>query len=308
MVTDAIPPYEPEAWLPVPLDLGGGRALYGGVPEVWPVVLEARFVPCRLQRDEDGVRLLVPAPWLEPAVAELRLFEEENRDWPPSPPPVRHQEQNTLATASVLLLIAIFHNLTLLHAPVPGLGAIDWVETGSARANLIVDGEWWRAVTALTLHSGIVHLFSNLIIGGAMMVFLCRELGSGLAWSLALAAGFLGNVANAHAQMPTHVSVGASTAVFGVIGVLASLNMLRYRHVPRKWMLPVAAGIALLVALGTEGERTDLGAHFFGFVAGVLLGAAAAPLDKVPKWTHAVLAIAASIVVVVAWGLAITSS
>jgi membrane associated rhomboid family serine protease len=95
--------------------------------------------------------------------------------------------------------------------------------------------------------------------------------------------------------------------VFGVIGILASLNMIRYRHVPRKWILPVAAGIALLVALGTEGERTDLGAHFFGFLAGIVLGAAAAPLGRVPKPANAVLAVASAAVVVIAWWLAIAA-
>ena len=307
MVPDTIPPFEFNEWLPVPLDLGGGSALHSRVPDIWPVVLEARFVPYLLHQGAEGVQLLVPPERFRAAMDELRLFEEENRNWPPSPPPVRYQEQNTLATVSILLLIAIFHNLTLLKSPLPGVGAVDWTDVGSARANLIAGGDWWRAVTALTLHSGIVHLSSNLLVGGAMMVFLCREVGSGLAWSLAVAAGFLGNVANAHAQMPTHVSVGASTAVFGVIGILASLNMIRYRHVARKWILPVAAGLALLVALGTEGERTDLGAHFFGFLAGIVLGVVASPLGRVPKPANAVLAFATAAAVVVAWWLAIAA-
>ena len=298
-----------EEWLPVPADLAGVREniLASRVPEIWALVLEARYVPCRLQPDSGVTQLLVPAGYLETAVHELRLFEAENRNWPPPPPPVRVQEHNNLATISILLLIGLFHNITLLHLPIPGEGPVDWIGAGSARANYIVSGDWWRAITALTLHSGIVHLCSNLLIGGSIMILLCRETGSGLAWSLALGAGFLGNIANAYFQLPTHVSVGASTAVFGVIGILAALNMIRYRHVPRKWTLPVAAGIALLVALGTEGEHTDLGAHFFGFISGVLLGAAAAPVGRVPRWANALLAVAAAALVVLAWWMAITS-
>lgn len=298
-----------EEWLPVPADLGGVREnlLSSRVPEIWALVLEARYVPCRLQPDAGVTQLLVPAESFETAVRELRLFEAENRNWPPPPPPVRVQEHNTLATISILLLIGLFHNITLLHLSLPGVGPVDWIGAGSARANYIVSGDWWRAVTALTLHSGIVHLCSNLLIGGSIMILLCRETGSGLAWSLALGAGFLGNIANAYFQLPTHVSVGASTAVFGVIGILASLNMIRYRHVPRKWTLPVAAGIALLVALGTEGEHTDLGAHFFGFISGVLLGAVAAPVGRVPRWANALLAVAAAALVVLAWWMAIIS-
>jgi hypothetical protein len=36
--------------------------------------------------------------------------------------------------------------------------------------------------------------------------------------------------------------------------------------------MPIAAALSLLTILGTEGENTDLGAHFFGFLFGILLG------------------------------------
>ena len=137
----------------------------------------------------------------------------------------------------------------------------------------ILDGQWWRLVTALTLHADWVHLSSNLAIGGIFVIFLCRELGSGLAWSLLLSAGILGNLVNACVQEPGHSSVGASTAVFGAVGILASLSVVRYRHqLQRRWLLPVAAAMALLALLGTEGKNTDLGAHLFGFIYGSFLG------------------------------------
>ena len=60
-----------------------------------------------------------------------------------------------------------------------------------------------------------------------IIVSLCRELGSGLAWSLLLGSGVLGNLANACLQLPDHRSVGASTVVFGAVGILAALNLLR---------------------------------------------------------------------------------
>jgi hypothetical protein len=52
--------------------------------------------------------------------------------------------------------------------------------------------------------------------------------------------------------------------------------MIRYRHnLQRRWFVPIAAGLALLAILGTEGKQTDLGAHLFGFCAGLLFGSAA---------------------------------
>ena len=173
----------------------------------------------------------------------------------------------------ILFLLATFHNLTLLGLSIPDRGIIDLNEIGVAHASKILEGEWWRLVTALTLHADLTHLLSNLTIGGIFIILLCRELGSGLAWSMLLSAGILGNLLNAFLQLPVHRSVGASTAVFGAVGLMAAISALRYRHhLQRHWLIPIAAGLALLAILGTEGKHTDLGAHLFGFGFGTLLG------------------------------------
>jgi membrane associated rhomboid family serine protease len=203
----------------------------------------------------------------------LRCYARENAHWPPPPPLTRPLFENTLTTISVLILLATFHNLTHIDISLPGISMPDWVALGNAQAAKIMDGQWWRLVTALTLHADWVHLASNLAIGGIFVIFLCREIGSGLSWSLLLAAGVLGNLVNAYVQSPDHSSVGASTAVFGAVGILAAISLVRYKNNLRtRWMLPVAAALALLALLGTEGKNTDLGAHLFGFVYGVCLG------------------------------------
>jgi membrane associated rhomboid family serine protease len=204
---------------------------------------------------------------------ELSLFERENRGWPPLIVPVTGMAGNILAPVSVLILLATFHNLTLLDIKAFGHAPVDWVSLGAADSAAILSGEWWRLITALTLHADWLHLLSNLAFGGVFVVFLCRGIGSGPAWALILSSGALGNLANAFLQLPDHRSVGASTAVFGTVGVLASISVFRYRDGWRKrWPLPIAAAMALLALLGTEGENTDLGAHLFGFVFGILLG------------------------------------
>lgn len=277
---------------------------------LWALVLEARRFPYRLEHTEGGVQLLVPPEYHPAALSELRLFETENRSWPPPPPAARPLAQNTLATLSVLLLIATFHNLTKLSFPVLDRYP-EWIELGNAQAAQILEGQWWRLVTALTLHADDLHMFSNLAIGGLFIIFLCRELGSGLAWSLLLGSGILGNLANAFVQSPTHRSVGASTAVFGAVGILASLSLLRYRRqLKRRWLLPVAAALALLALLGTEGKQTDLGAHLFGFLFGLILGLMAEYLiiKKGPpgRLLNALLALLSIGTVIAAWWVALT--
>ncbi|MBI2354782.1 MAG: rhomboid family intramembrane serine protease [Deltaproteobacteria bacterium] len=298
-----------EEWLVIPPELVEGR-LSGALSErqvrLWALVLDARSVPCRIEHGERGWELLVPTGVFDAAINELRLFTEQNRRWPPAPPSAHPLAENTLATLSVLLLVATFHNLVQLDATFFGTYSPAWIALGSARAAKILEGEWWRLVTALTLHADGLHLLSNLAIGGFFIVLLCRELGSGLAWGLLLASGALGNMANAWVQPPGHSSVGASTLVFGAVGLLAAISMLRYRRrLQRRWPLPVAAALALLALLGTEGRNTDLGAHLFGFAFGIGLGLLAEHLlgryGRPGRLLNALLALFSAMVVVAAW-------
>ena len=299
-----------EEWLAiVPPDLGKGGAA-GPLSErrahLWSLVLEARYIPSRIEPDDGGWILHVKAADFAVACNELRLFEEENRNWPPPAIPHRPLVENTLPTLSVLILLATFHNLTRLGISLSGHDPIDWIDLGNAHAARILDGQWWRLVTALTLHADWLHLISNLTIGGIFILLLCRELGSGLAWSLLIGAGVLGNLANAILQLSSHRSVGASTAVFGAVGIFAAISMVRYpSHLHRRWLPPIAAALALLAILGTEGKNTDLGAHLFGFVFGVVLGAIAEKVEggygRPGRRLNTLLALVSGVVVVSAW-------
>ena len=298
------------SWKPVPS--GYGTHLTRQQARSLALVLDSRSIPCCIESDGVGWLLLVPEQQLESARRELRLYEEANFNWPPSVPAARQLIENILPTVSVLILLATFHNLTLIGLSLPERGILDLHNLGVAHAASIRDGQWWRLVTALTLHAGPVHLLSNLTIGGTFIILLCRELGSGMAWSLLLATGTLGNLINAWVQSPMHRSVGASTAVFGAVGILAAIKLVRDRHhLKRRWFVPVAAGLALMAILGTEGKNTDLGAHLFGFCIGALLGMAVETLlgkygrpGAVLNFLLAVLSVA---LVGAAWWAAIAS-
>jgi len=113
----------------------------------------------------------------------------------------------------------------------------------------------------------------NVIIGGVLVHFLCRILGHGLGWFLILLSGILGNFINILLHGNPHNSVGFSTAIFGTIGILSGYQAVSKRSAALKEiLLPLAAGAGLLAFLGTGGPRTDLGAHFFGLLAGSILG------------------------------------
>lgn len=240
---------------------------------LWALVLEARGLPCHLEKQRKEWLLWVPETKLARALDELQRYEMENRHWPPKMAPPVPLKGNSLITLSLLALLGIFHNLGSLHSHGFLDLSIDWLQLGNADAGAIRAGQWWRAVTALTLHADGLHLLGNLFIGGFFIDRLNRELGSGRGWLLVLLAGTLGNLGNALLQPANHRSVGLSTAVFGTVAILAVRSARHHRHSLRhRWPLPLAAALALLGLLGSGGQLTDIGGHLWGFVAGLGLG------------------------------------
>ncbi|HUF60759.1 MAG TPA: rhomboid family intramembrane serine protease [Verrucomicrobiales bacterium] len=146
----------------------------------------------------------------------------------------------------------------------------------------VLDGrEWWRPLTALFLHSNPLHLAGNLVAGALYGFLVARSLGYVLGWILILLSGYLGNVLKAMLVYPDpHRSLGASTAVFGALGILAGMALVEYaRSGPQRsrrwWIVPLGAALALFGLTGIGDAQTDSLAHFTGLACGVLLGAAA---------------------------------
>jgi membrane associated rhomboid family serine protease len=99
---------------------------------------------------------------------------------------------------------------------------------------------------------------------------------------LVLASGTLGNALTAWAYAPEPFqSIGASTAVFGALGILTGYGVYVALAFPqtspwRAVLLPVGGGVALLGWFGAGGVDTDVGGHLAGFGCGLALGFAAA--------------------------------
>jgi len=293
-------------WVPIPPDLKDGlsdQTIPKRKLKIWVVVLQSRKIQYRCEKIGNKYQLLVPVNQYQNACKELHQYEQENRNWPPPLPPERKLQQNTATTIWVFILLAIFHNITISHTSLIGIDPFDWLEQGNANASKILQGEWWRLITALTLHSGTLHLISNIVLGGIFMVRLCHLLGSGSAWFLVIFAGALGNLLNAQIQPLSHQSIGASTAVFGAVGLLAAINMLHFRtNQLRNWKLPFAAALGLLALLGSSGENTDIGAHLFGFISGVGLGLIAGSLStKLPQQINRTLPWLSVFMITAAW-------
>lgn len=233
--------------------------------EEWALVLLAEGLSPSVQRAPGGFVLCVPAGEAERAESVLRAYETENRDasW--------RRREEPAASLHMGAGFAVFAPLiAFFFVTGPRSPAVLWFARGSADAERMLLGEPWRAVTALTLHADLGHALANSLVGTLFLGAVCSALGPGLGCALVLLAGAGGNLLNALVQGSPHVSVGASTAVFGAVGVLSGLGVSR-RLARRSWV-PLAAGLAILAMLGTGGARVDLWAHLFGLVVGVALG------------------------------------
>lgn len=273
--------------------------------EEWALVLITQGLSPSLRHDPRGVVLSVPAEEAQTALAGLAAYEQEN------PLPVQKDRNSSDEFSSPIAGIVVAGVLILSHAvTIKWKEAFAWVERGSAEAIRILDGELWRTVTALTLHADLAHLISNAVAAAIFVTALSSIVGSGLAFTLLVLSGACGNLANALIQGSSHVAVGASTAIFGAVGVLGSLGLVKRRREPTRrrgaWVA-IAASLGLLAMLGTGTGRTDVLAHLFGFCCGAALGIPIGlffpdPAPQVMQW---VCGSGTAVVLIYCWILAL---
>jgi rhomboid protease GluP len=181
----------------------------------------------------------------------------------------------------------------------------DWLSLGSLDAG--ARGEWWRAVTALTLHLDQEHLLGNLLFGAVAGAAASRLLGPGIAWASILGAAVLANYAEILMSPVTHRAVGASTAVFAALGLLSGMawrQRLTLRE--RLWYrwAPLMAGICLLTLLGAGSAHVDVLGHALGFLFGLGVGwlqvRSGVPNNRDPR-VQVIAGLGAVLVVCAAW-------
>lgn len=234
------------------------------------LVLASSKIPHTVVDDSSSCALVVPAEYSARAMDELRLYDEENP--PPVPHPRKIIEYQDPVPGVVAYLIVV--SLIAWLAGNSAFGS-DWYQLGRVDGTLLRQGEWWRPVTALTLHSGLRHLVGNILFGTLFGLFAGRLLGSGLAWFAIVVSGAMGNVLNTLLLESSHRSIGASTAVFAALGLVAGYVWRAKLMSQERWPYrvgPVVGGLALLMYTGTGDANTDVGAHLMGFLCGFASG------------------------------------
>lgn len=268
------------------------------------LVLTSLQIPHEIVEDAGVCVLVVPASFSAQATEELWLYDEENV---PATPRRKIRLPNRDAIPGVATYVIVLCVITGLAGA--SYFSQDWVANGRIDGALVRGGEWWRTVTALTLHSGLRHLVGNLLFGSLFGLFAGRLLGSGVAWLAIIVAGASGNLLNTLLLESSHRSVGASTAVFAALGLVAGFVWRGKLMSQERWPYrvgPIVGGLALLMFTGTGDANTDIGAHLMGFLCGFFGGMLLTLVDKKffeQRWQLAAGAVALA-TIAFSWGFA----
>ena len=207
--------------------------------------------------------------------------------------------------------VAVFVGMVVAGVPIGGDPTGEQLLHWGANAGpYTLAGQWWRLLTSVFVHIGIIHIGFNMWCLWSLGA-LCESLyGSWTFGAVYLICGVAGSVASVAWRPIGPPSAGASGAIFGIAGALIAsyylgeFSMPRFAIAGQLRSLLLFAGYNLL--FGAISGRTDNAAHVGGLVAGLALGALiarVAPNENDSARRLAVLALVAALVVAAFVGL-----
>ncbi len=148
------------------------------------------------------------------------------------------------------------------------------INYGAKDNELIVQGQYWRFVTPIFLHANLLHVGLNMLNLAVLGVFLERLVGHLRYLLIYFVTGIVSIIASFY-FMPQEISVGASGAIFGLVGAYSIFVLMHRRAFPKHgipallWLLFV---IGVNLGIGLFVPNVDNYAHIGGLLSGCLLG------------------------------------
>ena len=251
----------------------------------WSLVLLSQGIESTVLHELDSGQwgLEVESHEFSEAQTSIERYEWENRAWPfrhSLPWPGFAFDWTVLAWAGVIA--ALFFLQTRPDSTVEAAGICN--------AGLVRSGEWWRLLTATTLHGDLGHLAMNTAFGILLIGVAMGRFGSGPTLLTTTVCGFLANLITLMWRDDRVSGLGASGVVMAALGLLAADATIQYwrrKQPPRLIAEGIAGGLMLFVLVGVS-PTSDVAAHAVGFITGFLLGLplAGLPLTTIhrPRW------------------------
>ncbi len=182
-----------------------------------------------------------------------------------------------LAYVLIALNVIAFVAMTASGAGLDGRSGSVYAN-GALYGPAVADGDWWRIITAGFLHAGILHLAFNMYFLYFLGTLLEPEIGK-LRFAIIYVVSLLGGSFGALALSPDAVTVGASGAVFGLMG--AAIIAMRARGID-----PMQSGLGPTILINLAfpflfpGLNVSIGGHLGGLLGGALAGYAVTKLSE----------------------------
>jgi membrane associated rhomboid family serine protease len=143
----------------------------------------------------------------------------------------------------------------------------------------VADGEWWRLLTSAFLHGGIIHLGFNMLMLWWIGAPVEQAIGRGRFLLLYLVSGLAGS-AGALILEPNAITVGASGAIFGILGAALVFESQRNYVLGGSALSIVVLNLVLSFAV----PNISIGGHLGGLAGGALSALALSRFGR----THAI--------------------
>lgn len=174
---------------------------------------------------------------------------------------------------ATVVLIAINIIIFLMETVAGGSTNTNVALKFGAQYNPYIDrGQWWRLITSMFLHFGIMHLVCNMYSLYSLGSSAEYMLGSTRFLIIYFVSGLCGNLSTWYIEGRTKhysVSAGASGAIFGLMGFYLVLAIMpQYR--PYVSSLNIVSNLALNLVIGFANRRIDMKAHIGGLIGGMI--------------------------------------
>jgi membrane associated rhomboid family serine protease len=222
---------------------------------------------------------------------------------PVMPTPWVRRDANSIGLTHVIfgINVAVFLGMALATSSAMDFPGPDLVRWGANFGPYTLSGEWWRLLTSIFVHGGIIHIAFNMWCLWNLGA-LCESLYGRWTYAAIYLISGVGASLGSVVWNPHVLSVGASGAIFGLAGALIAAFKLGEFSVPRAALSGTLRSLAMFVfynlIFGAVIGTTDNAAHIGGLITGLILGALIALVA--PQSDHAPRRVAIFLVVILA--------